>query len=46
MPKGEFYFGKVQIKFNVKALPNKFLSLDFRGVKIHSLNVNGVQIQN
>ena len=46
LPKGEFYFGKVVVKFNVKVLPNKNLSLDFRGVKIQSLIVNGVEIQN
>jgi hypothetical protein len=34
LPKGEYYFGRVVVKFDVKLIPSKNLSLDFRGVKI------------
>jgi hypothetical protein len=46
LPKGEHYFGRVIVKFDVKLIPNKSLSLDFRGVKIQALEVNGALIQN
>jgi len=44
MPKGEAYWGKVDIKFGLSKVPSTDLFLDFRGVSIANLNINGVDI--
>ena len=41
LPKGETYYGHVVIKFKLSEVPTKSLYIDFRGVKIGALTVNG-----
>ena len=46
MPKGEFFFGKQTTTFELTALPTKKLYLDFRGLRIAHLKINGSVLQN
>ena len=46
IPKGEHYFGHVIATFSLKEVPEKSLGLDFRGIKISNLNINGQDIKN
>lgn len=46
VPKGEFFFGNVQAKFDLKELPSKPLPLDFKGLKLTNLSINGQDIKN
>jgi hypothetical protein len=41
LPKGEWYGGKVVVFFTLKSMPTSELFLDFRGVKVGQLDVNG-----
>lgn len=41
LPKGELYFGACVVKFRLVALPAASLYLDFRGLKICNLLING-----
>jgi aminopeptidase N len=42
---GENYFGKVTVELSLKKAPSKQLFLDFRGVSICNLTINGSQVQ-
>jgi aminopeptidase N len=46
MPKGDVFFGKVTTTFDLAALPTKKLYLDFRGLRIAHLKINGAQVKN
>lgn len=46
LPKGDKFFGIVTIKFNLKAVPQKSLPLDFRGLKIARLSINSRLVEN
>lgn len=41
LPKGEWYAGNIGVSFTLKQLPTQELFLDFRGVKIGHLTING-----
>ena len=45
LPKGENYFGHVICTFTLSALPTKPLYLDFRGIKIGKLTINGNEVK-
>ena len=46
LPRGDAYYGSYKIDFDMTALPtSKPLCLDFRGVKIDKLKINGVDVQ-
>ena len=45
LPKGEVYFGHVIVKFKLSEVPTKSLYMDFRGVKIGNLIVNGHEVK-
>jgi len=44
LPKGDTYWGKVLIKFGLSKVPATDLFLDFRGVSIANLNINGADV--
>lgn len=46
MPKGDFFFGRQSTSFDLTALPTKKLYLDFRGLKIANLKINGKVLAN
>ena len=45
-PKGDFFFGHYQASIDFKEIPSKTFCLDFRGIKIANLKINGQAIQN
>ena len=45
LPKGKNYFGYAVANFNLSEVPTKPFFLDFRGVKIGKLNVNGQEVK-
>ena len=46
LPKGEWYFGKAVTKFDLKEVPQRPLFLDFRGIKLANLTINGSKVEN
>lgn len=42
---GEHYFGKVRVTMTLKQAPAKALFLDYRGVSIANLIINGEQVK-
>jgi len=46
LPKGENFFGRCIISFDMKEVPSKKFYLDFRGLKIADLKINGNAIEN
>ena len=45
LPRGDSYYGHYKVTFELGTLPAaKPLCLDFRGMKIDNLNINGVDI--
>ena len=46
MPKGANFFGHTKATFSLKEVPSKMISLDFAGLKISSLVINGTMLEN
>jgi aminopeptidase N len=44
LPKGEYYNGHITIEFTCKVIPEDDLFLDFRGLKVANLKVNGTEV--
>lgn len=45
LPRGDSYYGHYKVSFELGALPaSKPLCLDFRGMKIDKLHINGAEI--
>jgi hypothetical protein len=41
LPKGDNFFGKFKTNFSLSEVPTKKFYLDFRGLKIANLRING-----
>ena len=46
LPKGDHFFGRCTVNFDLSEAPAKKFYLDFRGLKIANLKINGTAIQN
>jgi len=46
LPKGANFFGHTVAKFSLTEIPTKMISLDFAGLKISSLVINGTMLEN
>jgi len=46
LAKGDCFFGTVTVKFSLKEAPSKSIGLDFVGLKIASLHINGTLVEN
>jgi hypothetical protein len=43
--KGDYFWGKVTVVFGLKKMPTKNLFLDFRGISIGNLKINGTEVK-
>ena len=46
LPKGANFFGHTKATFTLTEVPSKMISLDFAGLKISSLVINGTLLEN